>query len=89
MYCKPTRRALWERTSLTVFVLILSANLAYASSTKLSKDLQELSGSNQIDVIVQFNHVPTAEYHQKVLSRGGVLKQNLGQFKGAAYMVPA
>ena len=44
MNCKPTRRADLERTSLTMFALILSASLAFAGSNKLSKDLQEQSG---------------------------------------------
>jgi len=84
---KPTRIALWRRTSLMVFALTLSASLAFAGPNKLSKDLQEQSGSKQVDVIVQFNHAPTAAFLQNVVSRGGTIKQNLGRFKGAVYTV--
>ncbi|MFZ1087332.1 MAG: S8 family peptidase, partial [Terracidiphilus sp.] len=69
--------------------MLLSASLAFAGSPKLSSDLQGPSASDQVDVIVQFNHAPTAAYHQKVYSRGGTLKQSLGQFKGGAYTIPA
>lgn len=83
------RLARWKRAFLTVFAMILSASLAFAGSSKLSQDLMGQNGSAPVDVIVQFNQVPLAAYHQKVLSRGGTLKQELGQFKGAAYTMPA
>jgi serine protease AprX len=89
MKCKTARSAPWLRIYLTVFALILCSNLAFADPTRLSKDLQGRNGSDQVDVIVQYNHIPTAVFHQKVLSRGGAIKQELGQFKGAAYTVPA
>ncbi len=68
---------------------ILSAGTAFADSAKISKDLGGKNGADQVDVIVQFNQAPTARYHQKVLSRGGKLRRELGLVKGGAYSLPA
>ena len=89
MQPKKTRSALWGKIILTLCVLILGVCAAFASSAKISTDLQGKNGTDQVDVIVQYNQVPTAEHHQKVFSRGGTLKRELGSFKGAAYSIPA
>ena len=68
---KNTKTAMWGRIFLTACALILGASLAFAGSHKMSKDLEGKHASGQVDVIVQFNQVPTAFHHQKVLSRGG------------------
>lgn len=84
---------MWGRTFLTMCALILSASLAFAgphnSHNKMSKDLQAKNSAGLVNVIVQFNQVPTARHHQKVLNRGGKLNRVLGRFKGAAYRMPA
>jgi serine protease AprX len=72
---------------LTVCAGILSANLAFAGSPKISKDLEGIGPSQQIDVIVQFNRAPTGEQLQRVLALGGTLKQQHGLIKGAAYSI--
>lgn len=78
--------AAWLRT-LTVSAVVLIASLAFARSPKVSKDLD---GTNaQVDVIVQYTQTPTARHHQKVLSRGGSFKQELGFVKAGAYSMPA
>ena len=59
------------------------------ASRKISKDLQCNNGSQQVDVIVQYNQVPTAEHHRRVIGRGGKLKAQYSKFKGAAYSIPA
>jgi len=78
---------------LTVCAGVLSASLAFAQSPKMSpkisKDLEGIGSSSQVDVIVQFNQAPTARHHQKVLDRGGKLKQQHEIIKGGAYSVPA
>jgi len=75
-------------TILTMCALTLSASLAFAGSNKISKD-QTGKTSGQVDVIVQFKQAPTAYHHEKVLSRGGKIKRELGRFKGGAYTMPA
>ena len=73
-------------------VFFLSAFLTSglcAGSGKLAKDLESLDPAANVDVIVQFKQVPTEVHHQKVISRGGVQKKNLGLIKGALYSMPA
>ena len=79
----------WGRTSLTVCAVILTASLASAGSPKMAKDLEGKKGSEPVDVIVQFTQSPTARHHQKVLSKGGTLKNALGLVNGGSYSVPA
>ena len=79
----------WGRTSLTVCAVILTASLASAGVPKMAKDLEGKKGSEPVDVIVQFTQAPTARHHQKVLSKGGTLKNTLGLVNGASYTVPA
>ena len=81
--------AMWGRAFMTICALLLSASLAFAGTPKMSKDLQGAKTSGQVDVIVQYTHVPTAFHHQKVLSKGGKIKRELGRFKGSAYTMPA
>ena len=86
----PSKSAMWGRSFLTFCVLILTATLAFAGShNKISKDLASKTGSDQIDVIVQFNQVPTAAHHKLILDRGGKIKRELGHFKGGAYTISA
>lgn len=79
---------LWGKALLIMSALILCSNLAFAGSHKISKDLRGKDPSSQVDVIVQFDHAPTAKYHQKIVDRGGKLKRELGNFKGAVYTMP-
>ena len=79
----------WGKRFLTLCAVILCATMAFAGSPKMSKDLEGKNASDQVDVIVQFNQVPTARHHQKVLSRGGKLKHELGLVKSGAYSLPA
>jgi serine protease AprX len=60
------------------------------SNPKIAEDLHGLnSGSDKkVDVIIQFNHVPTAADHENVRANGGVFKKDLHVVKGALYTVP-
>jgi len=80
--------AAWGKRFLMLCTVILSASLAFAGSPKMSKDL-EGNAFDQVDVIVQFKQAPTARHHQKVLSRGGTLRHELGLVKSGAYTMPA
>src|SRR6266699_4320371 len=80
------------RLALLTLITLVVAGLCLADGKhKLSKDLDALKGSHNgatVDVIIQFNQTPTAAHHQKVQSKGGVLKTKLDFIKAAHYSVP-
>jgi len=78
---KQAKSAMWGRLILAVCALLLCAGIAFAAAPKISHDLQQGNSSEQVDVIVQYKQVPTAGHHQKVISRGGKLRSELGQFQ--------
>src|SRR5258708_19906646 len=88
------RTTTWgRRLALLTLITLLAAGLSFADGNKhkLSKDLDAFKGGHNgatVDVIIQFNQTPTAAHHQKVQSKGGVLKTNLDSIKGAHYSVP-
>src|SRR5437016_1772017 len=88
------RTTTWgRRLALLTLLMLLVAGLSFADGKKhkLSKDLDALKGSNSgptVDVIIQFNQAPTDVHHQKVHSKGGVLKSKMDLIKGAHYSVP-
>jgi len=66
--------------------------LAAASNAgnKLASDLVSQDGHSTVDVIVQFTSAPTQRHHDKIRSKGGLLKHDLsGAIKGAHYSIPA
>ena len=72
-------------------LLAAGLSLADGKKPKLSKDLDALKGGHDgatVDVIIQFNQMPTAAHHKKVRNKGGVLKTKLDLIKGAHYSVP-
>lgn len=69
-------------------VLLALVSVSAAQNSKLSTDLQNRS-EGTVNVIVQFTTPPTARHHQKVISRGGMLKQELRLVQAAAYSMPA
>jgi serine protease AprX len=84
-----TKTAMWGRIFLTACALILGASLAFAGPHKISKDLEVKHSASQVNVIVQFNQVPTSYHHEKILRRGGKINRDLGRFRGGAYSMPA
>ena len=60
-----------------------------AQRHKHSPQLEGLDPNSPVDVIVQFNGVPTDRHHQKVRARGGVLKADLHLVNGGHYSLPA
>src|SRR6266567_6582667 len=80
------------RLALLTLITLVVAGLCLADGKhKLSKDLDVLKGGHSgatVDVIIQFNQTPTDAHHQKVESKGGVLKAKLDVIKGAHYSVP-
>ena len=88
MKSTPSKSAMWGKKVLIACALILGASVALAGPRKMSKDLEKKTSGN-VDVIVQFNHVPSSNDHQRVANHGGNLKRQLGHFKGALYTVSA
>lgn len=71
-------------------VLFASATLfAQSAKDKLSPELRDSSANANVDVIVQFNQVPTEALHQKVFNYGGQLKSKLDFIKSGAYKLPS
>src|SRR5438093_254448 len=81
------------RLALFALITLLAAGLSLADGKhKVSKDLDALKGGHDgatVDVIIQFNQTPTAAHHQKVQSKGGILKTKLDFIKAAHYSLPA
>ena len=75
--------------------LFIGAALTLAQSPKPAHDklgpvLQQLTAKDgNVDVIVQFDQDPTDAHHQKVINRGGTLKNTLHSIKAGAYSMPA
>jgi serine protease AprX len=69
----------------------LTSGSAYSSDhfQKISQDLQTLDPGSSVDVIVQFNQVPTEEHFDRVRARGGNLKSRLDIVNGALFTIPS
>src|SRR3954470_10710011 len=90
MRSKERRSAMWGRwIFLLCALLMFTAGLAFAGRAKLSKDLDRIKASDQVNVIVQFKKTPTAAHHKAVLKRGGKLRREMKRIRSAAYSIPA
>jgi serine protease AprX len=80
-----------KRGSFIIFgALVLFADcVAHATPSKISNDLVGRDMSSQVDVIVQYRHAPTPQQHQKLVQRGGMLRQELWSLRGGVYRLPA
>jgi serine protease AprX len=86
---KQSKSVVWGKAILTLCAIILISIPTFAASQKISKELEQKQGSDKVDVIVQFDQMPSARHHEKILSRGGQINRDLGEFKGGAYSIPA
>jgi len=77
------------RNLLRIAVLLLSASLAFGQNPKLGRDLVGVNPGSKVDVIVQYDHVPTTSDHQNVRGSGGVLKRQYRHVRAGFYTVPA
>lgn len=68
---------------------ILFSTIAFAAHPKFSPDLENVDLNSDADVIVQFTSTPGPAHHEKIRSRGGRLKTELGLIKSSAYSIPA
>src|SRR5205823_1644378 len=60
----------------------------YASAQKLSAELRGRSGSEQVEVIVQYRTAPTEAHHHRVANLGGQLHSSMEYVHAAHYSVP-
>ena len=77
------------RNLLKIAVLFLTASFAFGQNPKLGQDLNGINLNSNVDVIIQYTHVPTAVDHQWVRGQGGVLKRRYGKVRAGFYTVPA
>ena len=77
------------RNLLRIAVLILTASVAFARNPKLGRDLDGVNPRSNVNVIIQYNHVPTRGDHQWVRGQGGVLRRPYGKVRAGFYTVPA
>ena len=77
------------RLSMSLLALGLLPVMAAMGAGKLSADLQSLSPSASVDVIVQFTTPPSAADLSKVAQQGGRLKAKFRHIPAAAFTVPA
>ena len=77
------------RNLLRIAVLLLTASVAFARNPKLGRDLDGINPNSNVNVIIQYKHVPTDGDHQKVRGQGGSLKRRYGRVRCGAYTVPA
>ena len=89
MKCEKTdRKVRFQFRYSALLCLILCANVAFAKSPKISKDLQDTPDGQSLDVIVQYKVQPGKSHFDRVASRGGALKKDLrGVIRGAAFSV--
>src|SRR5438105_13899524 len=66
----------WGGKGITLLVCVLLFTLkAFAGNGKLSKDLQSSTGSQPIDVIVQYATTPASKHFSKATGHGAKLKK--------------
>ncbi len=74
-------------------LLVCSAGFAqystFSASGKISKDLQTIDTSADVDVIVQFKSKPTGEHFRRIHALGGIDKRVFEKVPGAAFTMHA
>jgi len=71
------------------FLAVFGVRAQTANLTpKLAADLVASDSLAQCNVIVQWNQIPTAAHHQKVISRGGNLRRSYSNVRSGAYSIP-
>src|SRR5687768_6538478 len=78
-----------RRTILVALLGTAFASFSAAASSKLAPDMSGGNHTAPVDVIVQFNSVPSEEHHGRVAQRGGQLRRELRLINAAAYSIPA
>jgi serine protease AprX len=71
-----------------VFGLLMLLSVQAFGAVKVAPELQKLTSSDNVDVIVQFSQAPTTVQHQVVASFGGTLKNVLSSANAGLYSLP-
>jgi serine protease AprX len=71
------------------FMTVAMTGFLFAQGRKLSPELQNLTATQQEQVIVQFKTAAGDVNHRKITSRGGSLRFAYRRIKAGAYTVPA
>ncbi len=75
--------------TLAALAVVLAFPGYSAEKHKHSPQLEGLDPNSRVDVIVQFNGVPTDRHYQKLGAHGGVLNADLRLIRSAHYSLPA
>src|SRR5208283_4519202 len=70
-----------------LWCVVLAASWAFAGSPKISKDLQQQSSDQWVNVIVQYRVPPSSAQYAKVVVKGGAIQQNLPVINAAALTI--
>ena len=73
---------------LAAVLLVVPFSFAGGGKGKLARELQGVTGADSVDVIVQYNSVPTDKHAAKIAGKGGAEKQRLQSIRGSAASVP-
>src|SRR2546428_12782462 len=83
------RPRLWPRVFIGVGLLIWTAGLGFAGSSKLSPDLLQANPDSTVDILVQLPGAPTERERQRSREHGAELKKEPPAVNGALYSLPA
>lgn len=73
----------------TIVLSLRGPALVFAQQPKMARELSAKDPASAVRVIVQFKSALSPEQHQRVTSRQGTLRHELGLIKSGAYTVPA
>jgi hypothetical protein len=70
---------------------LIFAGLAFAQHPwkKISSEFDNVDPRSKINVIVQFDQTPTEAHHNKIRTRGGILRRTADSIRVGAYSIPA
>ena len=70
-------------------LFMLGIGTAFARHPKVAPDLEDKPSCATVDIIVQFTRVPGVATRQRVSSRGGILRRDLGGSRAGVYRITA
>ena len=81
-------KAIMKPTGFLVPFTLLATSL-FGQNQKLSREFDNVVPSGYVNVIVQYDHIPSDADRQKVITRGGIHRVTVGSIKGDSFNVPA
>jgi serine protease AprX len=80
-------RKLFRLLALCGLAITYTSTVAWAANAKLSPELQAAKTAEPVEVIVQYQVVPTEAHHARVRALGGKLNHKMDFIKGAHYTI--